>query len=167
MVLDFSSHCFPHLSVASYPNVLTATCDDSMRVWIDGVEQTQNTAGVHSWQQVTRYEYSDCAKVIAIQCTDVANVAMGLLASTSTGVVTDGSWKCYGNYGGNPPVASGWEEIGFTEVGWSPATVHGPNPTSPWSSVAGIPAAANWIGYGSRYNVGGVGPDIYCRKTLP
>ena len=139
-----------------------------MRVWIDGVEQTHNTVGVDGWSTVTRYEYSDCAKVIAIQCTDVANVAMGLLASTSTGVVTDGSWKCYGNYGSNPPVASGWEQIGFNEAGWSAATVYGPNTaaTSPWSVVAGIPNTANWIGYGSRYNVGGTGPDIYCRKTL-
>ena len=150
------------LPVPSYPNILTATCDDSMRVWIDGVEQTHNTNGVHAWSTPTRYEYSRCAKVIAIQCIDVADAAIGLLASTSTGVLTDGTWKCSGSY------ESGWETVSFNDAPWGGATVHGPNPTYPWSAVAGIPAAANWIGFLSKYNTSptGTGPSIYCRKNL-
>ena len=142
--------------------MLRATCDDAIRVWIDGVLQTQTT-GVNNWIKVTEYEYSDCAQVIAVECTDKHDVAMGMLAETSTGVVSDGSWKCTRTY------QAGWEHISFNDGGWSNANVYGPNPTSPWNyAIPSISGAAKWIGSGSKTDVspGGTGPKIFCRRNL-
>ena len=138
--------------------MLRATCDDAMRVWIDGVLQTQ-TPGVNDWTKVMEYQYSDCTQLIAIECTDKHYVVIGLLADTSTGIVSDGTWKCTRTY------YAGWEKVGFNDGGWSGADVYGPNPTYPWNyAIPIISGAANWIGSGSNWDVRP--PVIYCRKNL-
>ena len=47
----------------------------------------------------------------------------------------------------------------WTNLGWAQATEYGPNPTSPWSSVAGIDPNAQWIWTAQNFGEYGA-PDI-------
>ena len=97
------------------------------------------------------------ACVLAIKATNFVADA-GILVSTSSGVVTDASWKC-----SSAAEQTGWQLPGFDDAAWSQATVVAPNDGSVWPSVAaGFNPAAQWIWTQdvSNDNV------IYCRKTL-
>ena len=97
----------------------------------------------------------DDACVLAIKTVNIADVLAGMLASTSTGVVTDASWKCSAvNY-------SGWHLPGFNDSSWRAARVKVANNGFVWPIVAQINLEAQWIW--SLYE----SDDIaYCRKIL-
>ena len=79
----------------------------------------------------------------------------GLLASTSTGVVTDATWKCSGvEY-------SGWHLPGFDDTAWAQARVISANGVGIWGTVSAINTQAKWI-----WAQGLHGGTVYCRKTL-
>ena len=92
----------------------------------------------------------DNACVLAIETVDVDALA-GVLASTSTGVVTDASWKC------SDVEQTGWHLAGFDDAAWSHATVVTPNN----GSISEINSEAEWIW--SEYDNGHI---AYCRKLL-
>ena len=79
----------------------------------------------------------------------------GILASTSTGVVTDASWKCNSNGPTN------WHMPDFDDAAWSQALVMAPNDGSSWPVINGISAEAKWIWSQDTSTI-----SAYCRKTL-
>ena len=84
----------------------------------------------------------------------------GILASTSTGVVTDASWKC--SSGGGAVEQSGWHLPGFDDTAWSQARVVAPNDGSFWTGVIGaINSEAKWI-----WTQNSSDDVVYCRKFL-
>ena len=100
----------------------------------------------------------DNACVLAVKAVDTGD-AGGILASTSTGVVTDASWKCSS---GGGVEQTGWHLAGFDDAAWSQARVIAPNDGSWWLHVVpGINPAAQWIWSQN------ISDDvIYCRKSL-
>ena len=99
--------------------------------------------------------------VITVRLDDVCVLAIlgfnfdsgdGLLASTSTGVVTDASWKCSNN------AADGWDLPGFDDdSAWSQALVLWAND----GSVPDINRTAQWI-----WSQGDPAFYAFCRKSL-
>ena len=78
----------------------------------------------------------------------------GLLAETSTGVVTDASWKCsrtFGHY---------WYYPSFDDSSWPNARIVATNGNGGWHAT-GISTQAKWI----WTDVTTPG-SIYCRKTF-
>ena len=83
---------------------------------------------------------------------------VGILASTSTGVVTDDTWKC--SAASSQP--SGWHLASFDDATWGQARVIATNGNSHiWESIDEISPEAKWIwAQDTATNV------AYCRKTL-
>ena len=107
------------------------------------------------WQDAHTVSLDD-ACVLAIQAEDIGTLA-GILASTSTGVVTDASWKCSGGV-----EQTGWHLAGFDDASWSQARVVAPNDGSVWfTAVSGFNPAAQWI-----WSQDSSDDVIYCRKLL-
>ena len=81
----------------------------------------------------------------------------GVIASTSTGVVTNASWKCSGGV-----EQTGWHLPGFDDAAWSQAQVIAANDGTFWMGVLPeISPAAQWIW--SQNSGDGV---VFCRKRL-
>ena len=95
------------------------------------------------------------ACVLAVKAVDSGDY-VGILASTSTGVVSDASWKCSSVH------KPGWHMASFDDSAWSRADVIGQHGDAPWYIISGIDAQAKWIWVaGVRIN-----SIVYCRKTL-
>ena len=138
-----------------YTVTLTVTADDIVNVYHGGdVVLTGD-----EWEDAQTLNLDD-ACVLAIKGTNVRSGA-GILASTSTGVVTDASWKCSSSGSGAVEQTS-WHLAGFDDAAWSQARVVAPNDASVWPRVvAGINPAAQWI-----WSQDASDDVIYCRKTL-
>ena len=79
----------------------------------------------------------------------------GILAETSSGVVTDASWKC----SSDDPI--GWYLPGFDDAAWAKAQVIDANGGSVFAPIAEISAEAKWIwAQDTSTNI------ACCRKTL-
>ena len=92
--------------------------------------------------------------MLAIQ-SDSDSHLVGILASTSTGVVTDDTWKCSRQYN------TDWHLSSFNDAAWAPARVLGANDGSYADAVTTISPDAKWIWF---YNTAYTG--VYCRKKL-
>ena len=79
----------------------------------------------------------------------------GFLASTSTGVVTDASWKC------SSQQQAQWHRPWFDDAAWSQALVRGTHGDARWQSYPQISAQAKWI-WAHDTNA----THVFCRKTL-
>ena len=108
------------------------------------------------------YDFSDAhslslddACVLALFGVKSISNTNGILASTSTGVVTDASWKC----SSDDPI--GWYLPGFDDAAWSQAQVVAPNDGSTWPVIHGISSEAKWIWSQDTGTI-----FSYCRKTL-
>ena len=132
---------------------ITVTADDHVYVYdVDG-SILLSSSGWWNTETVT-YDADPC--VLALKAVDYGEGG-GLLASTSTGVVTDDSWKC------STSLTLDWYQASFDDSGWDDArfiTVHG---SGPWGVRSGISLDANWIW-------ADVTPTAfttaYCRKQL-
>ena len=75
---------------------LRATCDNIMRVYVDGAER--EATGTSDWKKESVVRVSSSFKVLAIECTNLRS-SQGILASLQDSddeyvLVTDGSWMC-------------------------------------------------------------------------
>ena len=131
---------------------ITATCDNTMYMYIDGVQRLVHT----DWTTSATLELEHCASVVAIKCDDVGG-AGGIIASTSNDMITDNSWKCTANY------YSGWESTLYDDSSWPSAYQIGPSYSPPWGYIAGIKPSAQWI-----WTTGweGTHTTVYCRRRL-
>ena len=132
---------------------LTITVDNIFYVYHGGVVVLADDA----WLVADNVSL-DNACVLAVKAVDTGDVG-GILASTSTGVVTDASWKCSS---GGGVEQTGWYLAGFDDAAWSQAHEIAPNDGSWWLHVVpGINPAAQWIWSQN------ISDDvIYCRKSL-
>merc|ERR1719187_630668 len=69
--------------------VLSATCDNKMKVFADGVLLASN----NNWRETTDVTIPGDTAVITIESIE-EHVVAGIIASGSNGLVTDSSWKC-------------------------------------------------------------------------
>ena len=93
--------------------------------------------------------------VLAVQGVDQGGGYVGILASTSTGVVSDASWKCSAVW------QNGWHLSGFDDAAWAQARIVATNGVAPWGPVPAISSHAKWI-----WAQGSYGGTVYCRRTL-
>ena len=128
---------------------LAIACDDASYVYHDG----DVVLSADGWRIAHTVNLDD-ACVLAVKAVDI-NSKIGLLASTSTGLMTDASWKCSG------VEQTGWHLPGFDDAAWSQARVIATNDGSTFRGViAGISTEAQWIWSQSNSN------EIYCRKSV-
>ena len=136
---------------------MTATCDNEMEVFFDGVKQTAPESELNDWTKSSTFPISADTQVVGIKCVDL-HVVGGILASFSTGEVTDGSWQC------STEASSGWASPGFVpSSAWQQATVIGNNGVQPWGKRPGISDSAEWI-WTPEWSGGHT--LVYCRKEL-
>ena len=130
---------------------LAIACDDASYVYHDG----DVVLSADGWRIAHTVNLDD-ACVLAVKAVDLGGGA-GMLASTSTGVVTDASWKCSGAV-----EQTGWHLDDFDDAAWSQARVIGTNDGSFWTGVIdGISTEAQWI-----WSQNSRDDEIYCRKSL-
>ena len=133
---------------------LTSFCDSVIKVHLDGV-----LVGSASWQNpnpetgILTINIDSNTSVVGIECYDPGGFgAMGIIASLSTGLVTDESWVCSAQYVEN------WEQPGFQATGslWTSAsplseawwsTSHD---MSPWATYVWTPNTGDQYGYCRR-----------------
>ena len=80
----------------------------------------------------------------------------GILVETSTGVVTDASWKCSTVHHHN------WALSSFDDSSWSNARVVATNGDGTFRTVSGISTRAKWI-WADVTSAEGL---LWCRKTI-
>ena len=89
-----------------------ATCDNELKVYLDGVLVFE----VDDYTQSHTIPVPSGNKVLGLECKDRGG-GYGIVASTASGIVTDGSWSC------SSKNVQGWAEPGFkdTNADFSPA----------------------------------------------
>ena len=135
-----------------YTVTLTVTADDILYVYHDDEVALSAQAW---WMAHTVNLVNAC--VLAITAVNVNNGGIGgILASTSTGVVSDVSWKCSAVW------HSGWDLPDFDDAAWAQARVMARNDGSVYIAVVvGFNPAAQWIWSQN------ISDDVvYCRKLL-
>ena len=130
---------------------LTITGDDRVLVYDGGALLLDNW----NWYHAHTVTLSTSPCVLAVYAID-SGVQAGILAETSTGVVTDASWKCSTSPGLN------WSRASFDDSAWSYARVIATNGDGRWSRISGISTQAKWIWADVTPATG----NIYCRKRL-
>ena len=150
--------------------MLSAACDDYAKVYVDGALATPSNTAEKKWNASSNYNMHACNTLIAISCQDIGTPG-GILASTTTGVMTDTTWRC------TDRLEFGWETVGFTEsdgVWGTPGTYgsnrpgetrHGNMRHIPIAHMPAISYSADWIWFGSN-DLDGDLKTVYCRKEL-
>jgi len=140
------------------PGSLFATCDNEMEVFLDGVKYTD--AAMKHWEKTSEVSIPPHTDVIAISCKDTGYTE-GFVASTTTGIVTDGSWKC------SSVKEDNWMMSDFDDSDWKSADTSRGTNVAPkqynWGLRANIDNNAHWIwatGYPTKTT------EAYCRKSL-
>ena len=129
---------------------MTFSCQRNTEVYIDG---NLTLTGTNQQTKTASVENAAGPCLLAFK---TARVNWKIIGSTSTGVVTDYTWKCIG--GGSPP--SGWQLPGYDDSLWGPAYVVGTNNNATERRIVEeVSSDAMWIWY---LNAG----NIACRKTL-
>ena len=129
------------------------TNDDAFIVYRDGVRVTQR----EDWRVAHTVALRSDVCVLGVTAVDWGDRhEAGFLASTSTGVVTDDSWKC------SSQQQAQWHRPGFDDAAWSQALVRGTHGDARWESYhPQISAQAKWI-----WAHGTNATHVFCRKTL-
>ena len=107
------------------------------------------------WRRVHTVTYASEPCVLTVSAVD-NDVPGGILASTSTGVLSDTSWKC------TMVEESNWHHPSFDDSAWDNAIVIGDQGTHPWPVLTDISTEAKWIWANVTRSVG----TTYCRKRL-
>lgn len=95
--------------------------------------------------------------VLAFKAINDGGTPYGILASASSGIVTDETWKC------SDVEQAGWHKFGFNDSTWHQARVIGPYGDQTWSTgdFRDINTSAKWIWASS-----GTTAAAYCRKDI-
>ena len=111
------------------------TADNAFKIYADG----DPLGSGNDWQTTYTF-HTDASKVLAIYAWNWGG-PVGIILSTSNGLVTDLSWKC------TSKVQSGlnWTKPSFNDDSWPNAVSFGHNGVPPWGLRPGISASAQWI----------------------
>ena len=151
----------PILAVASQqtttgiPSTLTISCDNVIdALYLDG--QQTSVDNPTDWRQVGHVDVPAGTNTVAVQCTD-HGVVYGLIASSSSGLVTDGSgsWRC------TSTLETDWLNPGFDDSLWPTAVVKGDNDGISWSVKFPGMGGAKWIWSSSQLY-----STVYCRAKF-
>ena len=111
------------------------TADNAFKIYSDG----DPLGSGNDWQTTYTF-HTDASKVVAIYAWNWGG-PVGIILSTSNGLVSDLSWKC------TSKVQSGlnWTKPDFDDDSWPNAVSFGHNGVPPWGLRPGISASAQWI----------------------
>ena len=129
---------------------LTITADNAVYVYHNGAVVLSSG----DWRVADDVSLEN-ACVLAVKAIDHGGGWFGILASTSTGVVSDATWKCRSSH------QPGWHLASFDDSAWSRADVMGAHGDTPWGYLNAIDAQAKWI-----WAHGIAGGVVYCRKSI-
>lgn len=139
--------------------MMTATCDNQMKVYFDGVLQTGlPQTDLDNWRVTTQIAVPPGTVMVGIECYD-EHVVAGILASFDNGLVTDGSWSC------SDTEVPGWSDPSV-DPGFQPASVYGTNGVGPWGNLAGIDPSSQWIWTADNNYDTSTEHTAYCRFNL-
>lgn len=134
---------------------LTIDVDDSIHMYLDGVEVTC-FEHAEQWNESDTVPLPYKTKVIAVRGTNLYADA-GIVGSTEDGfILTNSSWKCI-----NHRIA-GWQNVTFDDSLWPPAYQIYPSTDKP---IDGIRPDAYWI-WTKNYTWKTGDKNVYCRKRL-
>ena len=128
----------------------TFTCDNKMEMFADG----QSLGTDSNWENPTTYHVPGHTRVMSVAGEDYGGGHLGILGSTSNGLVTNETWKC------SSVLYSGWTSPAFDDQNWPLAKVIANHGDSPWNTIKGIAMTAKWIWENTNSNT------AYCRLTL-
>eukprot|EP00092_Neocalanus_flemingeri_P099982 GFUD01127633.1.p1 GENE.GFUD01127633.1~~GFUD01127633.1.p1 ORF type:complete len:836 (+),score=161.16 GFUD01127633.1:310-2508(+) len=139
------------------PYEVNMTVDNAFQLFGDGILIGSGS----DFQDIFTFT-TDASEVLAIFAWNWSG-PVGILLSTSTGVVTDSSWKCIDSQKVTSP---DWSSPGFNDMSWPYAVTLGynvvQNPPLIWGIRLGIYGSAQWI-----WAPGSPAPQkVYCRKQL-
>ena len=126
------------------------TCDNEMEIFADG--QSLGTDSI--WENPTTYHVPGNTRVLSVAGEDYGGGYLGILGSTSNGLVTDGTWKCISNF------SNGWNSPDFDDQDWPFARVIAKHGAKPWREIRGIAQTAKWIWANNSERT------VYCRLKL-
>merc|ERR1711962_1584226 len=134
---------------------LFTTCDNEMEVFLDGVKYMD--AEMKEWKNTSKVSIPPHTDVIAIYGKNTGGPE-GIIASTSTGIVTDGSWKC------SSVKEDNWMMPNFDDSAWNNADISRGTNIAPnmhketfWPNITND---AYWI-WATGYPT-----EAYCRKSI-
>ncbi len=123
------------------PDTLTFSADNRFDAYVNGVLVASST----NWKVATHVETQlDEGDVVAVYAHDDGGVA-GFIAEIVWDEVTyvsDNLWRA------STSAPEGWEQPGFDDSAWGPASLYGQYGVAPWSTgVSGFPSgtSAQWI----------------------
>ena len=128
----------------------TFTCDNKMEMFADG----QSLGTDSNWENPTTYHVPGHTRVLSVAGEDYGGGHLGILGSTSNGLVTNETWKC------SSVLYPGWTSPAFDDQNWPLAKVIANHGDSPWNTIKGIAMTAKWIWENTNSNT------AYCRLTL-
>ena len=129
---------------------LTITADNEVYVYHNGAVVLSSV----DWPVTSAVSLED-ACVLAVKAVDTGH-SFGILASTSTGVKSDNTWKC------STEEQPGWHLASFDDSAWNYADIIAEQGDDPWGTLRAIDGRAKWI-WTSDFTSDGT---VYCRKTL-
>ena len=132
------------------PLWLAVTGDDQVWVYKDGVEVFYS--GV--WDEGHWVNLGHTC-LLALKAAESGYYYHGVLASSSTGMVTDETWKCSAVH------EDGWNLLAFDDSAWLAASVYGANGDSRLQYISPISSGAKWI-----WAQGAAAGTVYCRKLI-
>ena len=121
-----------------------------MEMFADG--QSLGTDSI--WQNPTTYLVPGNTRVLSVAGEDYGGVYLGILGSTSNGLVTNETWKC------TSVLYPEWNSLDFDDQNWPLAKVIANHGASPWGTLNGIAVTAKWIWGNTNSNT------TYCRLSL-
>ena len=85
------------MSFISIAGNLSITCDnDLVSLYVNG-EQVKGMKDTKTWGKTSTVALTSTVRSVAVECVDHGVIA-GIIASSDSGLVTDGSWKCSSKY---------------------------------------------------------------------
>ena len=129
--------------------------DDTGTAYVDG----RLLFTIAKCREAVSATVKDDIKVIAVQVINYA-IDIGLMAMTSSGVVSDTNWKCT-----STQPALGWNSPDFDDSKWPQAISYFRNDGSSYSEpnirMYDFPINAHWL-----TTVEKTGSEMYCRRYL-
>lgn len=123
--------------------VLWASCDDSMTVFINGMELGRLDAWQEPLIKPAIRPIEPGRNVIAVRAHNISGIAGMILKLEVTltdgkkfDIVSDGSWKTA------PEAGKDWENVPYDDSAWKLARIVGPYGASPWGTLPKNGAAA-------------------------
>ncbi len=165
----------------SAPEAKTATLslsvdNASAAIYVNGAAVAPGP-NANNWTVADSYRIDGRLRTLAVAATnaepgtDAAGLIARIVNTDGTVTISDGSWKAYTSFTGQPPEddrdGHHWYEIDYDDSAWNDAFDGGGYGIAPWGTQAGLAsvAGAHWIWLGDLRH--GVTPVFFRKEVTP